>query len=230
MEEKKSKLGSNLVLILIYSNVCLLCGCAGHTGYRSGQVFDAVTGKPIEGAVSHYTWGFNGILEDAECVGIGGHVESFEILTDKDGKYSFPDMTIERQGWWEWGLHPRNVIIYRNGYAAYIVDLTQIGDPVLKQIGYPDDNQIYHDKNNIVKLYPWKEGESHDRHVHWIEDIALYSHHRELLRRELEPERKFVRDEIQQQVEEGKKRAREERQRRIEERKKRAEQKDANNN
>ena len=176
--------------ILIYGGVCLLCGCAGHTGFRSGQVFDAFTGKPIECAVAHYTWGFNGILEDAECVGVGGHVESFEILTDKDGKYFFPDMTIERQDWWEWGFHPRNVIIYRDGYAAYVVDHPQIDSPVLKPIGYPDDNQIYHDKNNIVKLYPWKDGESHDRHAHWIQSEASYSPSHELLKRELEPEQK----------------------------------------
>jgi hypothetical protein len=195
MENNKFKLGTTFSAILTYGAIFLLCGCAGHTGFRSGQVFDAVTGKPIEGAVAHYTWGFHGILEDTECVGVGGHVESFEILTDKDGKYFFPDMTIERQYWWEWGFHPRNVIIYRDGYAAYILDFSRVNS-ISKPFGYPDVNQIYHDKNNIVKIYPWKEGESHDSHAHCIENAALYSHHRELLRRELEPERKRAREEV----------------------------------
>ena len=193
MEENKSKLRIHLTAILTYGAIFLLCGCAAHTGSRSGQVFDAITNKPIEGAVVKYSWRLTGFLEGA--IGGGSKTVSPETLTDKKGKYYILDQRVERDNTLELGLKSDEVIIYKDGYAAYIADLSSIYTPVTKPIGYPDDNQTYSKKNNIVKLYPWKEGESHYGQVDFIDAITRCSGQGELLKKELEPERKRAREE-----------------------------------
>jgi hypothetical protein len=79
-------------------------------------------------------------------------------------------------------------LIYKDGYAVYVADHANTKSPVIKPFGYSNDNQTYYKKNNIVKLYPWKDGESHIQHVDWVD---IESHRRgELLSKELESERK----------------------------------------
>jgi hypothetical protein len=165
-----------------------------HTGSRSGQVIDAFTGKPIEGAVVKYTWRTFGFLEGA--IGGGGAPVSYETLTDKEGKYYIPNQRIRRESFLETAIKPEEVIIYKDGYAVYLADLNLLESPVRKPLGYPNDNQVYSKKNNVAKLYPWKEGESHERHVQWINDISFSSGIGELLKKEMEPERNRVKHEL----------------------------------
>jgi hypothetical protein len=178
---------------LIFVAVCLFCVLfwvwysQTHTGSRSGQVFDAITGKPIQGAVVKYTWRTIGFLEDA--IGGGGSPVSHETLTDKEGKYKIPNLRVKRESLLETGLSREEVIIYKDGYARYIVfdnDDPQVG----RSFGYSNYKQNYQRKNNNVKLYPWKEGESHDAHFNSIDwRTSHYSGQGELLRKELEPEK-----------------------------------------
>ena len=151
-----------------------------------GQVFDANTGKPIEGAVVSYTWHVAGFLEDA--IGGGGKPTTYETLTDKEGKYYIPNLRVKRRNIFQWGLQPEDVLVYKDKYAAYKL-LRQYKKPIVGwSFGYLDIKQPYHEKNNIVKLYPFKEGESHENHLDWI---GMHSPERnKLLPKELEPERK----------------------------------------
>lgn len=137
-----------------------------HTGSRNGQVFDANTGKPIERAVVYYKWHVAGFMEDA--IGGGGPTVSYETLTDKEGKYFIPNLRVKRKNIFQWGLQPEDVLVYKDGYAAYKL-LRQYKKPIVGwSFGYLDIKQPYREKDNIVKLYHFKEGESHDRHMSWI--------------------------------------------------------------
>ncbi len=139
-----------------------------HTGSRSGQVFDAISGKPIEGAVVNYTWTVAGFLEDA--IGGGGPTVTHETLTDKDGKYYIPSLRVKRENVFQWTLEPEEVLVYKDKYAAYKLYRQYKKPPEGRSFGYSrkKQNQPYRKKNNIVKLYPFKEGESHDDHVKFI--------------------------------------------------------------
>jgi hypothetical protein len=192
MENRKNKFGTSIAATLIYIATCLLSGCVAHTGTRNGQVFDGATNKPIEGAVVSYTWRYEGFLEDA-IVGHGGAPVTYETLTDKEGKYFIPDITIERKSSCEISLRPEEVIIYKDKYAAYELYREYKKDPVGRSFGYPDIKQTYHEKNNTIKLYIFKEGESHYKHVDWI---GMHSPERnKLLLKELEPEKRLAREE-----------------------------------
>lgn len=182
MKKRKLKISIIIVTPLV---VCLFWLWYGqtHTGSRSGQVFDVNTGKPIEGAVVDYFWVFSPVM------GSDRHAANFETTTDKDGKYFIPSQRVVCPNPLLYGpLQPEKVIIYKDGFAVYVADLSLIKSPIIKPIGYPNDNQTYHKKNNIVKLYPWKEGESHDRHIHWIDTESHGGG--ELLNKELELEKK----------------------------------------
>jgi hypothetical protein len=203
MEEKKYKLGTNLAAILTFSAICSFCGCSPQTGVRSGQVLNAVTNEPIQGAIVCFDWHFGGVFGLGP---IGG--KSYETSTDKDGEYYMPSQTISKPNFMCGNLDEQ-VLIYKDGYAAYIVDLSRI-DSVYKPFGYPDDNQSYHERNNIVELYPWKEGESHYHHLNCINNVTFYGEG-ELLKKELEPEKKRAREELAKDVEAGRKRAEQER-------------------
>jgi hypothetical protein len=183
------KVITTFAAILVCGGVCLLCGCSPQTGVRSGQVLNAVNNEPIQSAVVSFCWRFGGVLAMGP---IGG--KHFETSTDKDGKYFVPSQTIDKPNILYGNLEEKT-LIYKDGYAIYVVDLSMIGPSAIKPIGYPDDNQTYYEKNNIVKLYPWKEGESHERHIDWIDNLTFPYGQGELLKKELEPERKRAREE-----------------------------------
>jgi len=157
-----------------------------HTGSRNGQVFDANTGKPIEGAVVNYTWHVAGFLEDA--IGGGGPTVSYETLTDKDGKYYIPNLRIKRSNILQLTIEPEMVLVYKDKYAAYELFRQYKKSPVGRSFGYLDIKQPYSKKNNIVKLYPFKEGESHDDHVYHIRTWSQSSSENKLLLNELKKE------------------------------------------
>jgi hypothetical protein len=190
MKENKSKLRTHLTAVLTYSAICLLWGCATHTGSRNGQVFDGLSNMPIEGAVVSYTWRYEGFLEDA-IVGRGGEPVTYETVTDKEGEYFIPDMTIERKSKGEIGLRPEMVIVYKDKYGAYILFS---GESVGITFG-EKERQSYLTKNNLVKLYPWRDGESHEKHVDWIGGWTLPPQKNGLLLKELGPEKKRAREE-----------------------------------
>ena len=187
----------NIILIII---VILTVGIAGylsytwywatHTGSRSGRIIDAVTGKPIEGVVVNYTWTFSDFMMMS-----GGFAAFYETTTDKDGYYLIPNQRVKKRDFFFDGLVPEEVIIYKNNYEVYKLLRTYKKPPVGRSFGYTSKNQPYFKKNNLVKLYPWKQGESHDDHISWI-NSALYScPESELLRKEIQQERKRAREE-----------------------------------
>ena len=132
-----------------------------HTGSFSGRVIDAVTGEPIEGAVVTYAWRFEGVLAKSWAT-------SYETVTDKEGKYFIPNQRVKRDTIFRGSLEPESVLIYKNNYAVYRL-WREYGKPTVgRSWGYPRKDQLYSRKNNLVKLYPWKIGESHKRHYNSI--------------------------------------------------------------
>jgi len=201
MKNKRFNFGISFVTLLSCIAIASFCGCSPQTGVRSGQVFNAMTNEPIEGAVVLIDWNFSGVLGFGP---LGG--KSFETVTDKDGKYYIPNHAINKRNFMYGDLHEFLTLIYKDGYAAYIVDHRRV-DSVDKPIGYPEDKQKYLEKNNIVKLYPWKEGESHYKHISAINDMTIFSGKGELLRKELEPEKKRADKDLLKDVESERKKA-----------------------
>ena len=159
------------------------------TGSFSGRVIDAVTSEPIEGAVVAYYWIFEGIFAE-------GWATSYETVTDKEGKYFIPNQLIKRDRLLDGTLEPEAVLIYKNNYAVYDLWGEYRKPTVGRSFGYPRKNQPYSRKNNLVKLYPWKIGESHDTHL----DYIRYSHYYRsgatlLLEKELQEEEKRAKEE-----------------------------------
>lgn len=154
-----------------------------HTGSFSGRVIDAVTGEPIEGAVVTYSWKYSGFLETSSAA-------SYETVTHKDGKYFIPNQRVKRDTILLGTLQPESVLIYKNNYAVYILWREYRKPTVGRSWGYPRKNQLYSRKNNLAKLYPWKKGESHYKHVKWIYSMTFYGGQGELLQKELEEEKK----------------------------------------
>jgi hypothetical protein len=155
-----------------------------HTGSFSGMVIDAVTGEPIEGAVVTYDWYYSGFFEEPWST-------SYETVTDKEGKYFIPNQRVKRNTILLGTLQQESVLIYKNNYAGYKLWRGYKKPPMGRSFGYPRKDQPYCKKNNLIKLYPWKEGESHEEHVDWIG----CSDNRTLLWKELEEEKKLVREE-----------------------------------
>ena len=187
----------NIILIII---VILTVGIAGylsytwywatHTGSRSGRIIDAVTGEPIEGVVVNYTWTFSDFMMMS-----GGSAAVYETTTDKDGYYLIPNQRVKKRVSFFGGLVPEKVIIYKNNYAVYELLRDYKKPPVGRSFGDQSKNQPYCKKNNLVKLYPWKRGESRDEHISWINREARYCGESELLRKELQEERKRATEE-----------------------------------
>ncbi|MHC4545940.1 MAG: carboxypeptidase-like regulatory domain-containing protein [Planctomycetota bacterium] len=135
-----------------------------HTGSFSGRVIGAVTGEPIEGAVVTYAWRFGGFMG----ISAESWAASYEILTDKEGKYFIPNQRVRRHTILDGTLEPESVLIYKNNYAVYRL-WREYGKPTVgRSWGYRFKNQLYSRKNNLVKLYPWKKGESHEDHYYSI--------------------------------------------------------------
>lgn len=186
--------------IVISTLIVLLVGLGGggflvyswywqtHTGSRSGKVVDATTGEPIEGAVVKYSWKVSMLLGGALGSGSGIPAVSYETLSDKEGKYYIPNLRIKRKTLTEMGLYPEEVLIYKDGYAVYRAVLKYFESPILKPLGYHTVEQIYSKKDNIAKLYPWKEGESHQKHLELIDEWTVPREKNELLLKELEME------------------------------------------
>ncbi|MHC4741755.1 MAG: carboxypeptidase-like regulatory domain-containing protein, partial [Planctomycetota bacterium] len=132
-----------------------------HTGTRSGRVVDAVTGKPIEGAIVVYIW-------DLACFSIeGGTVPgtTYETTTDKNGAYSIPDQTVIRKPGTLCSIAPEQVIVYKFGYIWYEVveDRVKSFVTVLPQL-----RKKYRQQGNLVQLEPWIDQMYHAEHLRLI--------------------------------------------------------------
>jgi hypothetical protein len=160
-----------------------------HTGSFSGRVIDAVTSEPIEGAVVNYYWLFEGIFAESWAA-------SYETVTDKEGKYFIPNQRIKRDMIFRGSLKPESVLIYKNNYAVYTL-WREYGKPTVgRSFGYPRKNQPYSKENNLVKLYPWKKGESHDVHLNFIRSSPVHGRGTSLLlTEELQEEEKRAKKE-----------------------------------
>ena len=160
-----------------------------HTGSFSGRVIDGATGEPIEGAVVTYAWRFGGVFDESWAA-------SYETVTDKEGKYFIPNQRVKRHTILEGSLNPEMVLIYKNNYAVYDI-WREYGKPTIgRSWGYPRKDQLYSQKNNLVKLYPWKEDESHYKHLDYIRWSPIYrSSSNVLLDKELQEEEKRAKKE-----------------------------------
>ncbi len=143
-----------LINLLVYTQGYAV---SKNTGTRSGRVIDAVTGKPIEGAVVSYQWDISGGFIEWTT----RHAALYETITDKNGKYFIPSQRIKM-----WGdfrtLEPERVLVYKNGYVGYHVSHGEAQSFITY---LPDLKQKYRQRGNIVKLQPWVERLSHVDHM-----------------------------------------------------------------
>lgn len=192
---------SLIILLSICAVVSLIITCYviwwyndTHTGSRSGKVIDAITGKPIEGAVVKYSWEFGVFMGHA----IGG--DSYgtrEVLTDNKGQYYVPGIyQPKRFIFIDGGFIVDRLLVYKDGYAVYItVPRDEEGKGIVgTSFGY-NDNQKYSKRGNVVKLRPFKEGASHEKHIDVIEGYTSGFGGTELIVKELEKERETVNQE-----------------------------------
>jgi len=162
-----------------------------YTGSRNGRVIDAITGKPIEGVVVYCIWKFSGFMAV-----VGESLAArYETTTDKDGHYFIPSQRCKRKNLVQGSLLPESVFIYKNNCAVYTLYREYKKPAVGRSFGYPDKNQKYHKRNCLVKLYPWKNDESHYRHIEWIKSSMSY-YKSELMNKELTEEKKRADKEV----------------------------------
>jgi len=157
-----------------YSRLC--------TGFRSGKVVDAVTGKPIEGAVVCMQW-FTGSF-----FGIAGGTGAiyYETKTDEKGRYSVPCRCLNISHLFE-GIRDENVMVYKDAYSGYEVSGTDY-KPVGRSFASGTEDQPYRKKRNLVRLYRLKKSDSHRDHIDWIWTFGIYGWPEQLLEKELRKE------------------------------------------
>ena len=126
---------------------------AGCAGTIQGQVLDAHTGEPIAGAVVLGVWtkvaGLPG-LTHTELVGVK------EVETDADGKFA-----LERLG--GYGIE-ESVTVYKFGYIAWnnLFTFPPTGSGRRKDTAVPAQ----------IRLEKFPEGQSHQRHVSFIDEAT----------------------------------------------------------
>jgi hypothetical protein len=106
-----------LFVLLLLSGLCSLLACATPLTYSAkeihGQIVDAETGQPIEGAIVVAQW----VLSHIGSGGYGTRLHIHETTTDKKGNYLVP----------AWGPTPRppltdliyrdpQILIFKSGY------------------------------------------------------------------------------------------------------------------
>ncbi|HPS55698.1 MAG TPA: carboxypeptidase-like regulatory domain-containing protein [Sedimentisphaerales bacterium] len=182
MTKKKKKILLSVLLVTLFLG-SLWYYNHYYTGSRSGTVVDAVTGKPIEGAVVTMEWFFAGGFFIPE----GGALAAFyETKTDERGRYKIPNLHING-GYWHSTLEHENVMIYKDGYSGY-----EVSDSSSPKSGYSfasnSEDQPYSKKRNFVKLFPFKSSDSHREHIEWIQTFPYSGCPEKLLEKELQNE------------------------------------------
>ncbi|MHC4647698.1 MAG: carboxypeptidase-like regulatory domain-containing protein [Planctomycetota bacterium] len=188
MKKKNIRILVVLAIVLAVCSYPIYCFYNPKITARDGRVVDAITGEPIPGAVVIYDWRFSGfLLPSVACARL------YAGTTDAQGKYFIAAQRIRRHSIFDGGLKPEKVLIYKDGYAAYTL-LRRYGKPPKgRSFGYDDKDRIYRKKDNLVRLYPWKEGESHVRHLRSIKAVGGWN---PLLLAELDEEQKLKDEEL----------------------------------
>ncbi len=156
-----------------------------YTGPRSGVVVDAVTGKPIEGAVVCMLWNTSGLF----TISGSALAAAYEIKTDAEGKYDIPSQRYARSHWLE-AVHPEDVMIYKDGYSAL-----EVSQGVGRSFATGADDQVYRKHKNRAQLFPFVEADSHKEHFEWVRVFGIHSWPEELLIGELRQEQERARKE-----------------------------------
>ncbi|MDB4969599.1 MAG: hypothetical protein JWN44_5288 [Myxococcales bacterium] len=126
-------------------------------GPFDGQVVDAVSGKPVAGAIVQASWSFEtgrGLTAPA-----GGHVQT--VATDGEGKYEIDrlsDLPSARSR-----VNGVAVVIYQRGYVAYRSD--RLFDNAL---GGARSRHDFSQRNNVAKMERWSGAYSHVKHVRFV--------------------------------------------------------------
>jgi hypothetical protein len=174
-ETKRRKIGKQLLLFVIVVVAGWLTFHAYYkynTGLRSGIVIDAETGQPLAGAVVNIRWVTPGLMETAP-----GRVAAFcEILTDQYGRYSIPNQHFVDPDSFLFvllqDLDDERVLVYKEYYSAYQTSRSNKG---IYGRTFSGGEQSYTRINNVIKLYPWKENWSHEKHAEWFENYKTGS-------------------------------------------------------
>lgn len=137
-------------IIMAISMALLMVACGGSPAIR-GTVLDAVSGKPIEGAVVVAEW--------VDREGFGFYVSSTykveEKLTDANGEFGLD------------GVNKANLdlsfSIYKRGYVCW-------NNKSIFMDGHRTD--FLWKTGQTYSLVPWQEGWSHWKHVGFIHSVA----------------------------------------------------------
>ncbi|MCK5269573.1 MAG: HEAT repeat domain-containing protein [Sedimentisphaerales bacterium] len=152
MDEKVQRTEAEAIKKLLKAQVI-------QTGERSGQVIDAITGKPVVKAVVSFQWNLLifGPMRSGESI-----ASVYEVLTDENGKYYVTSQEIHKAEGIPAKLQPEEVRIYKSGYVGSFVHRHTIKG-FLEYV--PELNHRYLPINATIMLQPWKEEFSHAEHL-----------------------------------------------------------------
>ncbi len=154
--------------VLVAAAALGLCACspivrdAGFVGARDqvadvtlegpfdGQVVDATTAEPIQGATVVGVWSYD---QGDGLLGPAGS-ETFEVKTDQAGRYRLPKAKMRQRGVTV-RLVSFELVAYKRGYVAYRSDAVMEG-------GARADFSL---RQNKISLRKWRESDSHAEHL-----------------------------------------------------------------
>ncbi len=120
------------------------------TGPFDGQVIDATTAEPIQGATVVGVWSYD---QGDGLLGPAGS-ETVEVRTDQAGRYRIPTAPMRVRGVGT-RLVAFELVAYKRGYVAYRSDAVMDG-------GTRSDFTL---RQNKVALRKWRESDSHADHL-----------------------------------------------------------------
>jgi hypothetical protein len=150
----KIAINSLVCIILFLAMPTLACG----RSIIGGQVVDAETGKPIEGAAVYINWTKSG----AGPPGLAGTVtvEVAETLTDAEGFFKVPKYSILFKDY--------SMAVYRKGYVCWSSE---------KIFPTWEDRKDFKLKNGmVIKLEYFKEGYSREDHGRFTVFMSISRH------------------------------------------------------
>ncbi len=119
-------------------------------GPFDGQIVDATTAEPIQGAAVVGVWSYDqgdGLLAPAGS-------ETFETRTDQAGRYRIPKAPMKVRGG-DVRLVSFALVAYKRGYVAYRSDAVMAG-------GARTDFTL---RQNRIEMQKWRESDSHAEHL-----------------------------------------------------------------